>query len=540
MLNLALIVGVAAIAEEIQKEQYRNDDDGKQFEDGGGQLRIRNVLTLEERVAVIRQYDILPMYSKIAKNFNCSWEQIKSIVSNREAIMEFYEASRRHNDLPNEELRRRKLNFLGHCLYEYIQRAQYYLHADINEELIRNQAVEFRDLMQIEGFRPNKPWINHFKAAYNITLSNRQITMTRKPPRSLDLSDIMSYCGRHTSMCRHMVNSTEVPAPAASPTTSNEAHLASARSLYRTKTLVAASSQNQATLVEVQQRRKRKINFLEKALYEYIERSQIHQKGRLDLDNLRTVAISLRDILKIENFFPDKMWFNHFKSHYNFSFSQGVTLTQRRVPLSLDLRDIVSYCGRNEHRFAAQERSIVRLPLLDPKPSPDADKAKANESGDADEQSIIHLPKLVPKTDTDKATANESCDVDEDEDEDDDCIAIEVQPELIEINDDEDEPEKATPPAKQKRLHSLDEVAPLKIQKIESIHSSTGAELDAAPGPGHYSETSNEAEARLPCVENYQDALRLLKPLEDFALMEENYRAIGLLTQLEQIFKAKT
>ncbi|XP_026847553.1 uncharacterized protein LOC6600564 [Drosophila persimilis] len=489
-----------------------SDDDGKQFEDGGGQLRIRNVLTLEERVAVIRQYDILPMYSKIAKNFNCSWEQIKSIVSNREAIMEFYEASRRHNDLPNEELRRRKLNFLGHCLYEYIQRAQYYLHADINEELIRNQAVEFRDLMQIEGFRPTKPWINHFKAAYNITLSNRQITMTRKPPRSLDLSDIMSYCGRHTSM-----------SPAASPTTSNEAHLASARSLYRTKTLVAASSQNQATLVEVQQRRKRKINFLEKALYEYIERSQIHQKGRLDLDNLRTVAISLRDILKIENFFPDKMWFNHFKSHYNFSFSQGVTLTQRRVPLSLDLRDIVSYCGRNEHRFAAQERSI------------------ANESGDVDEQSIIHLPKLVPKTDTDKATANESCDVDEDEDEDDDCIAIEVQPELIEINDDEDEPEKATPPSKQKRLHSLDEVAPLKIQKIESIHSSTGAELDAAPGPGHYSETSNEAEARLPrCVENYQDALRLLKPLEDFALMEENYRAIGLLTQLEQIFKAKT
>ncbi|EDW31218.1 GL20834 [Drosophila persimilis] len=292
-----------------------SDDDGKQFEDGGGQLRIRNVLTLEERVAVIRQYDILPMYSKIAKNFNCSWEQIKSIVSNREAIMEFYEASRRVHPDPTEE-----------------------------------------------------------------------------------------------------------------------------------------------------------------------------------------------------------------------------------CPLSLDLRDIVRYCGRERASLWRRRSGLLSVfRLLDPKPSPDADKAKANESGDVDEQSIIHLPKLVPKTDTDKATANESCDVDEDEDEDDDCIAIEVQPELIEINDDEDEPEKATPPSKQKRLHSLDEVAPLKIQKIESIHSSTGAELDAAPGPGHYSETSNEAEARLPrCVENYQDALRLLKPLEDFALMEENYRAIGLLTQLEQIFKAKT
>jgi len=38
-------------------------------------------------------------------------------------------------------------------------------------------------------------------------------------------------------------------------------------------------------------------------------------------------------------------------------------------------------------------------------------------------------------------------------------------------------------------------------------------------------------------VESYKDALRLLKPLEEFALMEENYRAIGLLTQLEKIFE---
>lgn len=102
----------------------------------------------------------MPTYSKLAKNFNCSWEQIKSIVANREPIMEFYEATRHNNKKPPnskfEELRRRKINFLGHCLYEYIQRAQFYLHVDINEELIRTKALDFQTLMGFENFVPNK------------------------------------------------------------------------------------------------------------------------------------------------------------------------------------------------------------------------------------------------------------------------------------------------------------------------------------------------------------------------------------------------
>ncbi|XP_017059379.1 uncharacterized protein LOC108100126 isoform X2 [Drosophila ficusphila] len=485
----------------LTTDQLQNDD-GQ--ENSNGMQRIRNVLTLEERVAAIRQYDIVPMYSKIARNFNCSWEQIKSIVSNREAILEFHEATNRLSQPANKdgELRRRKLNFLGHCLYEYIQRAQFYLHSDVNEEMIRNRAIEFRDLMRIEGFVPNKPWINHFKAAYNITLSNRQITITRRPPRSMDLRDIMSYCGRHTSMACSLVPRSPEPAP----TTSDQRAID--RPLYRTKTLVTTSCQNQATSDEVHLRRKRKITFLEKCLYEYIQRSQLHHKGRLDLDNLRTVAISLRDILKIESFFPDKVWFNHFKSRYNFTFSVGVPVTNRRVPLSLDLRDIVSYCGRNEHKITLAHNKTQ-------------DKLKAGQE---------HCPVAEPKPEEP-----------EEPEDDDDCVAIEVPQELIEIKDDEDESEEENPPegpAKRK----LEEDDPLhcglKIQKIQSLCGTLpdDMELPQVHSPGHYSETSDEA--HLPrCVESYKDALRLLKPLEEFALMEENYRAIGLLTQLEKIFE---
>ncbi|XP_068148543.1 uncharacterized protein [Drosophila tropicalis] len=507
-------------------EQKPKRESCEMYSDDDGQQRIRNVLTLEERVEAIRQYDIVPMYSKIAKNFNCSWEQIKSIVSNREPIMELYEATRRHLKRPDakfEELRRRKLNFLGHCLYEYIQRAQYYLHTDINEELIRTKALEFRDLMGIDNFIPNKPWINHFKAAYNITLSNRQITITRKPPRSLELRDIMSYCGKHTLMAKNLAHKQTEGGTTEVNSDTLHSH-ASPRPLYRTKTLVATCNQNQATLEEVHQRRKRKISFLEKALYEYIQRSQFHNRGRLDLDNLRTVAISLRDILKIENFFPDKMWFNHFKSHYKFSFSQGVPLTTRRVPLSLDLRDIVSYCGRNEQRVTLAQKAAGDASTPTPTPTPTAAAA------------FVHIPLVEPKPEPDndvEEVVDDKPEV-ENEDDDDDCIAIVEAPELIEIKDDDDDLETKSSPTKRKADVPSSRVATPKIQKFESQSNETHTDIEES---GNYSENSRESE--LPrSVQSYDDALRLLKPLEEFALIEENYRAIGLLTQLEKIFES--
>lgn len=338
----------------------------------------------------------------------------------------------------------------------------------------------------------------------------------------------MSYCGKNipTSDSSKLP---DLPAPAhvvafstqpaatplqvSVPATTGRAALLSPRkpvdirSLYRTKTLVAASTQNQATLDELQLRRKRKINFLEKALFEYISRSQFHHKnkGRLDVDHLREVAVNLRDILKIENFFPDRTWFNHFKSHYNFSFSQGVHygMMLRRVPLSLDLRDIVSYCGRHEQR----EQSMGNITLTPKEP---------------ESARFVHVPLAESKPAEPAKEANTAVE------EDDDCVAIDEPPELIEIKDDDEEPDKA----ELKRQAAEDSVPslPLKIQKIESLNPS-------AHSPGHYSEDSADAEPLPHRVNNYKDALRLLKPLEEFALLEENYRAIGLLTQLEKIFE---
>ncbi|KAH8256219.1 hypothetical protein KR026_011189, partial [Drosophila bipectinata] len=470
--------------------------------------RVRNILTLEERVAVISQYDIAPMYSKIAKNFNCSWEQIKNIVANRDSILKFHEAATKLKSKPIEDvtLRRNKLNFLGNCLYEYIQRAQYYLNTEITEEFLRNKALEFRSLFKLEGFVPNKSWLNHFKAKYNISLSNRQIALNRRPPRSLNLKDIMSYCSRN----KFVLPSTLLQTPNSSSEASSSV---SDRPLYRTKTLMEASSQNQATCDEVLTQRRRKINFLEKCLYEYTERWEVHkQGGRIDIDNLRTVAINLKDILKIENFIPDKMWLNHFKSHYGFSFSVGVQPTNR-VRLSLDLWDIVSYCSR----YDAPRLTVAIKNSEAPIPSEDAEKGN-NFCEDSEEGNNFYK-------------------------DNDDSVMVEIKEEFIDIKDEDDgwmeDDNQISAQAAKRNMEDNIAPCPLKIQKIQSLHESDSIEkeIPSALSPGHYSETSDEA--HLPtCVENYKDALRLLKPLEEFVLMEENYRAIGLITQLEQIFES--
>lgn len=70
------------------------------------------------------------------------------------------------------------------------------------------------------------------------------------------------------------------------------------------------------------------------------------------------------------------------------------------------------------------------------------------------------------------------------------------------------------------------------IVKSETLDSfeDDGFEIDSVDS-GHQDVVSE------PIVETYKQALEHLKPLEDFALREENYRIIGLLSTLESIFK---
>lgn len=580
--------------------------------------RIRNILTLEERVAAIEAYDCRPMYTKVAKMFNCSWEQIKNIIANRDAIMEFYMATRSaetQNDSNRLELRSRKIRFLGECLYEYIQRAQFHTKAHITEELLRMKAIEFRDIIQIDNFMPNKAWINHFKATYNFSLSNRQIMITRTPPTSLDLKDIMTYCTKN-----------KAKAEASSPNEVEDRE----SDLYRTATRIAISGENEAALQEMKQRRLRKINFLKKTLFEYWQRARHHHKMRMNENSLRKVAFELKEMLKIDNFYPDKEWLTQYITVIYPAMLKQAQDT-RSPPLSLDLKDILSYCSRQENKKqapstitlapkeatqqweSAQQAATTSTTTTTPLVQIHTFNLRRNDEGvkQAGAQSATTNAK-PPTTTTMPATKikEEIIDLDADEEEQD------VKPDINELVPPPPSPtttsataveankrrKTATPPAitltiqtgQQQhaaktstshgaqlpalRVVSLSELVPplaplprtaspatlplnhtteitqtsirrkrpnseasfthqpLKIQKIESI----GVQIIEPPAhsPGHWSEHSDGDEEELPKhVTNYTDALKLLKPLEEFAMLEENYRVIGLISQLEEIFK---
>ncbi|XP_069967129.1 uncharacterized protein [Bactrocera oleae] len=576
--------------------------------------RIRNILTLEERVAAIEAYDCRPMYTKVAKMFNCSWEQIKNIIANRDAIMEFYMATRSaetQNDSNRLEVRSRKIRFLGECLYEYIQRAQFHTKAHITEELLRIKAIEFRDIIQIDNFMPNKAWINHFKATYNFSLSNRQITITRTPPTSLDLKDIMTYCTKN-----------KAKAEASSPSAMEDRE----SDLYRTATRIAISGENEAALQEMKQRRLRKINFLKKTLFEYWQRARHHHKMRMNENSLRKVAFELKEMLKIDNFYPDKEWLTQYITViYPTMLKQAQD--PRAPPLSLDLKDILSYCSRQENKKQAPstitlapketaQQTTATTAITTTTPLVQIHTFNLRRSDEASKPSGAQTTTTCAKPTTTTTTSTtkikeEIIDLDADEED--------VKPNINELVSTTPSPTTTTttavetnkrrrtptPPAtpvtiqtgqQQRaaqvtpahgaqlpalRVVSLSELVPplapllraaspaalppnnthipevtktaslrrkrpsseasfthqpLKIQKIESI----GIQIAELPAhsPGHWSEHSDRDEEELPKhVTNYTEALKLLKPLEEFAMLEENYRVIGLISQLEEIFK---
>lgn len=159
----------------------------------------RKILNLEERVQAIRMYDEVPVYQRVASAFKCSWEQIKNVVANRKEILKYY-ASCQIIDVMKDDpkvVRHKKINFLGNCMYEYIKRAHFHKIQIVTDDVIRDRAMEFKEIINIEKFFPNRAWIRDFKSVFNINLEHiNQIIITRKPQKSLNCKDIITYCAK--------------------------------------------------------------------------------------------------------------------------------------------------------------------------------------------------------------------------------------------------------------------------------------------------------------------------------------------------------
>uniref|UniRef100_A0A1I8NXA7 HTH CENPB-type domain-containing protein n=1 Tax=Stomoxys calcitrans TaxID=35570 RepID=A0A1I8NXA7_STOCA len=522
--------------------------------------RVRNILTLNERIAAINAYNHRPMYTKVARMFNCSWEQIKNIISNRDAIMEFYEATKSQKDEQQMDLRQRKIKFLSECVYEFIQRVQYHLKLPITEELIRLQALEFHDFIKLDDFVPNKKWLNLFKATYNISLANKQISLSRVPPSSLDVRDIMAYCTKNK------------------PTQIYSVHMKDLKQKYNSL---------DAKTAEYESRRVRKLNFLQKALNEYLQRAKFHHKSmQLDDVALQTVANEFNEILKVQDFYPTLAWIRDFRQRHNETATSQDGSTKRPL-LSLDLKDILSYCSRMDNKTKACTITLT------PK-----------EPSTTGVHQMPMLPKLpVRPTDAKiKFLQNHIIYLEEEEDEEKD-----VKPVVSDMKTERVWHQEQSPPLKIRKIESInndpvlqnelrqqhqqeksveendlqtayEQQMPIKTEREEDIKIS---ELNAPSRPpsterpsmsstnenrifltptviSHSSQALNKAIHHKPpalesppansrnCEEDlelprqitsFKDALRLLKPLEEYAMLRENYRAIGLITQLEEVLK---
>ncbi|KAI8126063.1 hypothetical protein FF38_06765 [Lucilia cuprina] len=534
--------------------------------------RVRNILTLEEKVAVIHAYDQRPMYKKVARMFNCSWEQIKNIISNRTAIMEYYNETKNKEvfDADYEQqmdVKQRKIKFLGECVYECLQRLQYYTKLPITEELIRNKALEFLDVLRIPGFTPTKKWMNLFKASYNITLSNKQISIYTKPQYSLDIKDIVTYC---------------------------------TKAKVGNKCLLTKCRTDDVKNVEYESKRLRKLNFLQEALKEYMLRVKFHHKSmKLDTDSLRLVAKDFNEILKVQDFEPTVEWINEFRTQHDIERQDLSNI--KRPPLSLDLKDILSYCSRMQNKAKDTVTLAPKETALQMRVLPKFPGKSINESGlKFQKNSIIYLDEEAALGEKDIKPDIEEIRVERPQLEQPPPLkirkieSINNDPELqrkfqtnIEIRkvsplcvrEMPKEPPKSPsktviyiqkvpaanvpkenvvrltpqPPApvqiKEEMPDDNSYILPtntvitppqLRIQKVQQQFSPSSIS-PTLPLQQHQSLPHKaddfEGEDLPRHVTSFKDVLLLLKPLEEYAMLKENYRAIGLITQLEEVLK---
>ncbi|KAH8303534.1 hypothetical protein KR018_000937 [Drosophila ironensis] len=258
-----------------------------------------------------------------------------------------------------------------------------------------------------------------------------------------------------------------------------------------------------------QQRQKSKLKFLEACLCEFLIRMECHHNMRAtNTPFLVSTALKLSEMLEIPNFAPDSTFIKHIIKVYKRGF---LTFKPRRVPVSLDLGYIVSYCGYHEHMRKAPESAPV---------SRSAGQKRRLERN-LDKENLDKIKVVKPntkKTVVEKSMPN---------------IRMRV----------------ATTAAEEIKL--LGEHKDIKFRVLtagtESEKSgTTSAEKMKALGERNatkarvFTAGTKESETKKPELEtapvSNMDALGRLKPLKIFAALQCNYEAFNMLAELEKIF----
>lgn len=156
-------------------------------------IKRKNVLALNEKVAAIREYEKRPVYKRIGRMFQCSPDQIKRIVQQKDVILNAWEQrTRKCRDARTLEMKVVKVSMLGKAVYEWIRRMMYYKDILITDGLIQKMALQFKSAMGLQNFFPHQEWCDKFRSTYNIyTCDSKMLTVGYVQGHSVQIKDVM-------------------------------------------------------------------------------------------------------------------------------------------------------------------------------------------------------------------------------------------------------------------------------------------------------------------------------------------------------------
>ncbi|XP_034483370.1 uncharacterized protein LOC117788649 [Drosophila innubila] len=163
-------------------------------------IKRKNVLALNEKVAALREYDRQPVYKHVGRMFNCSPDQIKRIVQQKEEILRAWEQrTRRSQDAKTQELKVVRVSMLGKAVYDWIRRMMYYKDFTISDGLIQKMALQFKSSMGLNNFFPHQEWCDKFRITYNIQHNDTKLlkigyTQSHSVQINDIAKDVMSEC----------------------------------------------------------------------------------------------------------------------------------------------------------------------------------------------------------------------------------------------------------------------------------------------------------------------------------------------------------
>lgn len=284
-----------------------------------------------------------------------------------------------------------------------------------------------------------------------------------------------------------------------------------------------------------------RMSFLGKAVHEWIRRIMYYTDFNLNDILIKTMAMEFAKVLKIHKFQPTKEWVAHFRTTYKLPDANTKTMTiGYQESHSVQILDILRYVSSECNKKTNESDDPNYFPELN-------DSNASSELNAIVSEAAIEMIKIENDEDyycdevkvEEEEIAQSSCYTAVVESQDENTVTkvqsvVEIPGQVdCEMQDSELLMPKEEPNT---------EIEGIADQEIESQSETTVPHHENEPEleEGPVSENITDPNLKKVAVHTLQGALSCVKLLEDFALLKENFRLIGLIERLEEALNGGT